>query len=639
MKPSYDELEKRVVELQHLIDKQIQTAKQSNELFIDYYHRLYDKSPDGFACFKMEYPDEQSYDIVFISVNTAFYQITGLDNVAGKRASEVFNNVDKQYVDAFQIYKTVATSGEPQKLEIYFEPLDIWLSISVSSPQKDYIIAVFEDITSKKNTEKALKESNELLALFIKNSPIYAFIKEVNQNESKVIYASENYIDMIGISGTNMIGKNMYELFPPEFAQKITADDFEVIKNGVMLKLEEDLNERNYNTYKFPITLGNKKLLAGYTIEITEERTAQNSLKESEERFRVIIESSTSGNIIYHHEGQCIYANKAASILIGGTTEELLSQNFRQIDNWAQSGLLEAADKCLATNQVVKLEVHSTTSFNIVVWNECHFIPISINHIPHILLMITDIKEMRMSVAALKQSEKNLKEINDSKDKLFSIIAHDLKNPLGAFKQLTQNLVDMYHEFTEQERIEFLELLKKYSKNIFSLLENLLEWSRSQRGIIEYNPQSINIYEFINTNIKQLSQLAENKNIEIDLIKGSYTFVIADPYLLTTIIRNLLSNAIKFTMKSGKIEIGTFKDEDYWGIYVSDNGIGMTQEVIEKLFRIDSHLTTMGTAKEQGTGLGLLLCKEFVDIHGGQIWVESKPSFGSTFKFTIPIVK
>jgi signal transduction histidine kinase len=239
-----------------------------------------------------------------------------------------------------------------------------------------------------------------------------------------------------------------------------------------------------------------------------------------------------------------------------------------------------------------------------------------------------------------------LVELNSTKDKFFSIIAHDLKNPLGSFKVVTNLMHENYNDFDENERIEYIELMKNSSNNLYALLENLLEWSRSQSGKIEFIPVEIDLKFLVDNTINLLKTSFENKNISIVSNIDDSLIVNADSNMINTVLRNLISNAVKFTPIDGKIEIGAAfqpsegskPSEGYTVIYVKDIGVGMDEKIRNKLFRIDTYVTNIGTAGEKGTGLGLILCKEFVEKHGGKIWVESEEGKGSTFYFSLPKV-
>jgi len=247
-------------------------------------------------------------------------------------------------------------------------------------------------------------------------------------------------------------------------------------------------------------------------------------------------------------------------------------------------------------------------------------------------------KDMKSLNSSLESKNKKLYELNATKDKLFSIIAHDLKNPLGSFREITKMLYDDYDSFEETEMKELLRMMKDSSHQVFNLLENLLEWSQTQRGNLQFNPTDIDLKAIVELSIQLHKLTADKKQISIINNSPENKSIFADATLLNTILRNLISNAIKFSPTNGKVEIGLSNNppEGYIKIYVKDTGIGMSKDILDKLFKIDENIIAIGTNGEKGTGLGLLLSKEFAEKNGGKIWVESEEGKGSTFYFTIP---
>lgn len=251
------------------------------------------------------------------------------------------------------------------------------------------------------------------------------------------------------------------------------------------------------------------------------------------------------------------------------------------------------------------------------------------------VLLHEKINEVDKANRLLKESEEDLKILNATKDKFFSIIAHDLRNPFNALHGLAQYLFENYSDFSENEVKESLEIIYNSADDLLELLENLLHWSRTQRGVMQFSPIDIDLAKIINKIFNQLKMNADKKKINlINEIPAEY-IIVADLDMLTVIIRNLVSNAIKFSNKNSFIRISNKDTNDFAEISVMDNGVGISKENIKKLFRIDIHHSTSGTSEEQGSGLGLILCREFVEKHGGKIWVESEKNKGSTFKFTI----
>ncbi|MEP2771678.1 MAG: ATP-binding protein [Fulvivirga sp.] len=239
----------------------------------------------------------------------------------------------------------------------------------------------------------------------------------------------------------------------------------------------------------------------------------------------------------------------------------------------------------------------------------------------------------------IKSQNKKLKQLNLTKDKFFSIIGHDLKNPISSlisFSNLLTNHIDrMSKEEIRTMSIDF----DKTLKNSYNLLDNLLEWSRSQTDQIEYNPVNFDIKELIAENKELMTAQAISKNINIDKGEVKSTIVYADKNCINTVIRNLISNALKFTPEGGKVTVSVTNTNEEVTVSVADNGVGMSKEVVNKLFTIDNKHATEGTAKEKGTGLGLVLCKEFVEINKGKIWLESELNKGSVFYFSLPAKK
>ncbi len=238
----------------------------------------------------------------------------------------------------------------------------------------------------------------------------------------------------------------------------------------------------------------------------------------------------------------------------------------------------------------------------------------------------------------LKVSEAKLKDINVQKDKLFSIIAHDLKNPFHQIIGLSQLLFEDASSYNMNDVKQMSEIIFRSSKQGYEILENLLEWSRTQTDRIVFKPEVINLPEAINEALSRLAMVAKQKRIEIEFQPSCRCESIADRNMVLTVLRNLLTNAIKFSKKDSKVAIRLVKiNETFCKISVIDQGIGIPEQDIEKLFRIDIKYSRKGTQGEQSTGLGLILCKEFVEKNGGTLEVTSKEDEGSIFSFTLPL--
>lgn len=239
----------------------------------------------------------------------------------------------------------------------------------------------------------------------------------------------------------------------------------------------------------------------------------------------------------------------------------------------------------------------------------------------------------------IKAQNKKLKTLNATKDKFFSIIAHDLKSPYNAVLGFSDILLTQSENLDRQEIKSIADMIKRSADVAVNLLTNLMVWSQSQTNRIKFNPEVLDLTDIVSHVILLYNETALQKGISLSFDLPENSTVTGDREMLDTILRNLVSNAIKFTRPGGKIIVSAVKDEYETIVSVADNGIGISKENKKKLFRIDEGYTTAGTEKEKGTGLGLILCLEFVEKHGGRIWVESTPGKGTIFSFSIPFLK
>lgn len=248
-----------------------------------------------------------------------------------------------------------------------------------------------------------------------------------------------------------------------------------------------------------------------------------------------------------------------------------------------------------------------------------------------------DITVRKLAQEALSQSELKLRELNAVKDKFFSIIAHDLRGPFNGLFGLLNMVREDFDKIGVDEVKENLECINDILQNLFQLLEDLLEWGRIQRNVIEFSPLNDNICNVIRNVVDLYSINAKNKNIILNLEMPDELFVNFDKKMVSTVVRNLITNAIKFTPMWGSIKVTVIDEADQVRISVQDTGIGISNKNLQRLFNLTEYFSTQGTNNEGGTGLGLILCKEFVERHGGKIFVETELKKGSIFSFTIPI--
>lgn len=251
--------------------------------------------------------------------------------------------------------------------------------------------------------------------------------------------------------------------------------------------------------------------------------------------------------------------------------------------------------------------------------------------------VIRDITESKLAEQALRASEVQLRELNATKDKLFAIIAHDLRSPFNNILALCE-ILNMAIKRSEVENSEkYLGLINSTAKNTLVLLENLLDWAKSQSGQISFKSEKISIAKVVQEILDLSRSIAKTKGITINVIESVDIEVISDIKILKTIMRNLISNAIKYSKPGGTISISAIEEDNQVKVTISDTGVGMDDETLKNLFLITANTPLPGTLNEKGSGFGLVLCKEFIEKLGGKIWVESEEGKGSNFIFTLPL--
>ena len=495
-------------------------------------------------------------------------------------------------------------------------------------------LAAMSDASERNQTESKLRESNELLFLFIKHSPIFAYIKEVTATESRVLVASENFEEMIGKPGSEMAGKTMEELFPPEFAKTISADDWAVVSSGKILKRDEDLNGRNYATIKFPILRENKRLLAGYTIDITERKQSEDLLRNSEERYRGLVDLAVDGILLGSHEGMIIDANKYMSTITGMAREDLVGKLISDLrftkESFAKNplrfDLLEKGEIVLSERMMTRPD-----GSEVSVEMRTKMMPDGTYQ-----SIYRDITERKAIEYKLRQTQKM-----ESVGRLAGGVAHDFNNMLGVilgFVELTLDKIDIAHSIHG----DLLEIQKAATRSA-ALTRQLLAFASLQPA----DTKVLDLNETVEGMLKMLRRLI-GENIHLVWMRGTDLWPVKmDPSQIDQILVNLCVNARDAISGSGQLSIGTrnvtfdatfCKDYpdcipgDYVGLFVSDDGCGMDKETLANIF--EPFFTTKGLA--EGTGLGLATIYGIVRQNSGFIKVDSAPGIGTNFNIYLP---
>lgn len=369
-------------------------------------------------------------------------------------------------------------------------------------------------------------------------------------------------------------------------------------------------------------------------------------LQKSEEKFRIITENST--DVIYQLDSSfnLTYISASDEELRGYKKEEIMGDSLFSILKPEGIELIMKANKKRmidysngAIPAPLTYEVEELCKDGSWVWVEATASAYfdKDGKISGYMGVSRDITERRKNEQLLNEKESQLRELISTKDKLFSIIAHDLRSPFNAILGFSKLLIEDTKDLEVDESKKQLKIINSSAKSTLILLDNLLNWSKAQTGQIIYKPQKANLSVIIREILEVSNSIAKLKNISLNYIQTDEIEVFADLDMLKTILRNLISNAVKYTHSNGKIDISAVRNQNNIKITVSDNGVGMSEDTRNKLFKIDTNVTTTGTLNEKGSGLGLVLCKEFVEKHSGVIWVESELGKGSAFVFSLPL--
>ncbi|MDQ1264858.1 MAG: hypothetical protein QG635_7 [Bacteroidota bacterium] len=513
----------------------------------------------------------------------------------------------------------------------------------------DYInepcfLLVARDVTECNADKRQLKLSEEKYKSIFDYTSLGIF---QIRNDGAIVNANAALIKMFGYDSLEDVLEDSYYMVSQLWLDFSKSDDFlDSIDSDNSYYYESLGTRRDGTPFWFTNTIhsvihnnGQAKDYMGMVTDITEKRKTDEALFESAHKYSTLVEQIPLGIYRTTGDGIIIHANQAlARILEFSNPDDLVGRSVykflvnpkdrdNQLIEWSFPNVTFANEFMLKTKTGRLIWVRDSGS---CIFNEN-------GEIVYFDGIMEDITDRRESEEKISMYVKELKELNANKDKFFSIIAHDLKNPISAFVGLSKLLATNLQSMTITELIELSTDMHSSTQHLFKLLENLLQWSRIQRGTIEYIPDNYQLYFAVESNISLSNLNARQKDISLKNETVENHFVRADINMLNTVLRNLITNAIKFTDKGGEVSV---KSSPYNGkfikVTVQDNGIGMDDRTLSKLFRIDTQITQHGTANETGTGLGLILCKELVEKNGGNISVESAPGKGTAFSFTIP---
>ena len=558
--------------------------------------------------------------------------------------------------------------------------LPVLLSVGLVGSGKEKLeFVIIKDLSEKIEIKSKLISELQLQQYFMDFLPDSIYFKDT---EGRFIKANNATLNKMGLTSFDeLLGKTDFDIFQDDHAIQAREDEVEIIKNrtSIISKVEKETWRDGKITWasttKIPMIDDNDKVYGtfGITRDITKLKTAEvikdallkistavTSLINIDELYafihKIISELMRAENFyiaLYHEDTDTVSfpyfvdqidehpsERKAGR----GLTEYILrTGEAHLIDAELDLKLREAGETSLIgeSTQIwlgVPLNVEGKTIGVIVVqdyYDSSTYGETEKEILTYVSEQIALAIDKKYNEEQIIKYAEELKETNASKDKFFSIIAHDLKSPFHGLLGLTRMIAEEYDSMTETEVKSYLNVIKESTESTYKLIENLLEWSRLESGKMKYNPALQNMFMIVEDTRILLNQVARFKNINIRNKLGHQSFVWGDDNMLQSLIQNMISNAIKFTPRDGNIEVWENRFENYIEYTVSDTGVGIKEADIQKLFRIDVNFSTQGTLQEKGTGLGLVLCKEIVNIHGGEISIISKVGEGTQVIFTL----
>jgi len=543
-----------------------------------------------------------------------------VDEVVGKR-----QRFDKDYKIIRQndgLERWVHTLGEI-KLDLNNQPIELFGTIM--------------DITERKQAEKLLQQTRQNFETFFNTVGDFLFILDEQAN---IIHMNRTVIDRLGYTYEELFGKSVLTVHPPERhaeAGRIVGEILDgladfcpvpiVTKAGVQIPVETRVRHGIWD---------GKPVIFGVSSDITR-------IKLSEEKFsKVFYINPSASSITDTNTQRYVEVNDAFCNLYGFDKSEVIGKTAIELgiisDEVFNPLILSVSKLKRIVNYEASLKTKNGQIKNVLLSIE----NIAIEDIEYRYTVVNDMTERKLAEVEINLKNGELQRNNAEKDKFFSIIAHDLRSPLSGFLGLTDIMASGLSNMTTAEVQKIANLMKDSASNLFRLLGNLLEWSRMQQGLSAFVPKSTLLMSKISECIAFVEEAATKKLITISYSIPPDLEIFADSNMLCAIIRNIVSNAVKFTPKGGAIKVSARSMTDYSvEISVSDTGIGMNKEMIDHLFRLDTNTNRKGTDGEYSTGLGLIICKDFIKKHGGKLVIESDPDGasggkGSVFTITFP---
>lgn len=516
--------------------------------------------------------------------------------------------------------------------------------------------AIARDVTHLKKTQIELQKNSAFLEAVFEGMPGMALIVD---KDNKILNCNKRFFDSVAAIGfdskNDLVGKTCYRILknlddPCPHCKIHEAFDS---GKGAFLSLDEDPNriaKGAFDVWYRPIfdSAGNVIAALEIAFDVTDKKRSEKALRNSEAKHRALFENMTLGVVHQDANGKIIEANKAAERILGLTRDQLLGKTSYDPDWQAlkedgspYGGEEHPGPVALRTGKVQEgkpMGIYCPDT-NAYTWIEISAYPIfgeSKTKPEKVYTIFEDVTEKRKVREALVSFNKELQKMTTDRDKLLSVIAHDLRSPVAGLASLTREMHENIDYIEPEELSELIAALNESSSNLYKLLDNLLHWALIGGQSMRFRPERRNIADFIRKALELVSIPIQKKKLRIENLVDPELRLKVDPNMFEALIRNLLSNSVKFCEKNGRITISSEARPNDTIIEIEDDGVGMTPKILDSIFDVMNKTSESGTSGEKGSGLGLVLCREYMQMHGGDIEIDSVHGEGSKVTLVFP---
>ncbi len=613
------------------------------------YRSLFDNMLEGYVHCRMIFDGDRPVDFEYLAANDAFYKLTGLADVAGKKASDVLPNLHDKNSDVLERHGRVARTGVPQRFETYVEGLEHWFAASVYSPRPGEFVSVFDNITERKRAQEALRvnEARLRLANLAANAGVWEWTPATGLN-----YWSDELWKLYGLEPNSC--EPSYESWlkavHPEDREAAERAVRESAGNRTELNAEWRVNntggvQRWLMSRGQPVIGANGQLerYIGIVLDITARKMIEEKLRDSEERFRVLVEQASDAIFLHDHQGRFSIVNRQACESLGYTREELLSMSVTDLETDFDLASAQVAWSQVQYGETYTLCGHHRRKDGTTFPVEVRLSLCEIRGSRYYLGLVRDITDRRRAEEALQELNATLehrvaertRELTAANRELESFsysVSHDLRAPLRAIDGFARALGEDYESMLDATGRDYLNRVTAAAGRMGQLIDDLLGLSRISR--LDLTRHQVDVSSMARSIAEDLHRGQPGRGVEFQIKEG--VTLNGDHRLLRVLLENLLGNAFKFTAKKpvARIEFGSYREADGQQVcFVRDNGAGFDLQYGHKLFGAFQRLHSV--REFPGTGIGLATAQRIINRHRGRVWAEGRPNEGATFYFSI----